>query len=659
MSAVVALLPLSEIVFFCLGSYVWLRGREHPYRVAAALSLGIISGMGILSFLLQVGFLAQRPSMIPFLEVGAIAIILWQTWGQWHHLGDLWKRLVQAWQNNPGLLSLGAIALAYLFLLAVLLPPSSWDATIYHLPRVLLWEQNRSLFLRDFTIPQQAVFPVGSDILFHLFLRVQTDYGLGLFSWLSYVSLLFGTFALARSHFNHAIALTTALTIVCLPEIVYQATATKNDIFLAAVALACVLWANRWLNIQSLESLIGLGLTLCFGVAVKTSFVLFAFFFVPLWLSMVIGQKRLIILLRLLVVHWRRVLLCLIPAGVLSQVWLFWDNYQQFGEWIAPADFAFINQNNDGIVGGIANGIRYGLQSLHFLRPVDEWCHRLLGWRLTSLLQSIYDTIVEPIVGKAGFAEIAIELPFRILWEPREYASWFGPMSVVLIYPAVLWSLVRGKGLARIMAAVSILLAMTMSYELGWSPWKNRFFTLVFTSAGFCVAAFLHQMRPRQWTHAAIRWLSIVILGYACLFNYTKPMIPSSSFPLGQANIWIQSQWSRDRLVYDHMTRGTRIEDMSQALQSAHRVAIVGYDHYFSLMFYNPHLHFTLMPTPVNSAGKRSLADIDDRLAEFDHLICLQHQCEWTTSAVNLELEWNNSGNYGGIPQIYRIAPLE
>ncbi|MEL6222296.1 MAG: hypothetical protein AAFR31_06605 [Cyanobacteria bacterium J06627_8] len=656
MPGIIATLPIIEVAFFCLGVYVWLRTREHPYSVSAALSLGIISGMGILSLLLQVGFLIQLPEVIPMLELGAIAVILRATWGSWHHLDEIRQRTVSLWKTYPLIVSIVAIAFIYLFFQAVLLPPSSWDATIYHLPRVLLWEQNRSLFLRDFTIPQQAVFPVGSDILFHLFLRLQTDYGLGLFSWLSSIAILLSTFALARSHFSQAISLTTALAIACLPEVVYQATATKNDIILAAVSLACVLWAYRWLSIQSFESLAGFGLTLCFGVAVKTSFVLFALFFVPLWLSMVIYQNHLLTLLRMLIRQWRISLPLMIPAFVLSQAWLFWDNYQQFGEWVAPAEFAFINQNNDGLWGGIANVIRYGFQSIHLLNPVDEVWNSALGWRLTSALQSAYETLFDPILGKAGFAEIAKGDSFNIVWQPREYASWFGPVSVFLIYPAVVWALLRGKRLTRTMAAMFVLLVLIISYKIGWSPWKSRFFTLVFTSAGFCVAAFLDRLKPRQWQLKTVCWISVIILGYASLFNYTKPTIPTASFYLAGQNIWIQSNWTRNRLIYDHLSRGQQVEHISQALESAERVAIVGYDHYFSLMFYNPHLNFTLLTTQVNPEDEHSLIEINDKLKDVDHLVCLQRRCSEPDSTIELELLWDNFGTHGHIPQVYRVS---
>lgn len=254
----------------CYSQHIYrVANRPNAYPVAGALALGIVSGLGLLSFLLQIGFLLGRPEWLPFVELAVLLPLVGLQWRRWPIIRDIPHRIMMIGREAPVTLTVLAVALLYLLLQAVLLPPSSWDALTYHLPRVLLWEQNRSLFLRDFIITPQAAFPVGSDILSHLFLRFGTDYGLGLFSWLSYLTILLATYGLARPRVNRHIALTTALIIASLPEVVYQATGTKNDIILAAVAIACVVWADRWLQSPSFEALLGLGLTLCFGVAVK------------------------------------------------------------------------------------------------------------------------------------------------------------------------------------------------------------------------------------------------------------------------------------------------------------------------------------------------------------------------------------------------------
>lgn len=657
MEAIAALIPLIEILAFCLVGFVWLRGSSPPYSVTAALALGIISGLGLLSLLLQVSFLLGNSALSWLLEGVTLVGLVWWTRSRWGGLVELGQRCWQLWCSYPVSLSIFVAALGYLLAQAYLLPPSSWDALVYHLPRVLLWEQNQSLFLRDYSLPHQAVFPVGSDILFHLFLRLRLDYGLGVFSWLSYGVIACGTYAIARPRVSQAVALTSALAIACLPEIVYQATATKNDIIVAAVAVACIVWADRWLQVPTIDALLGLGLTLCFGVAVKTSFVLFAFFFLLLWLVLVIQRGLFFQLLELPMQHWRVVVCCLLPGVVLSQIWLFWDNYQQYGEWLGPAELALRNQNNDGVWGAVANFTRYAFHSLHFLRPVEDASQAIAGQSVIALLQGTYDRLFAPLFGDAGKAAFIAWQPFEVVWEAQEDTSWFGPVSVFLVFPAVTWAVMRGRGLTRMMGILAICLVGALSYKLGWSPWKTRFFTLMFGCTGLCVAMWLHALQVRTgaisvWVLRGWRWVSVAILLYACFYNFTKPMMPSDYY-IGRHPIWFSSNWTRDRTIYSKLYDGRQLEYMSQALASAQNVGIAGYGHYFSLMFHNPSLQFLFFFMDRSTTEAEAVAMVRARLGEIDHLVCFNEQCAATATALGMPVLWQ-SDSEAQLPAVYQ-----
>lgn len=635
MAAVITVIPIVEVALYSLGIFVWLRSQLNPYSVAIALALAMTTSLAMLSFLLQVAFLVRIPELSWGMELLVLGLLFRLNRHQWHRVWDIGQAIKTLWQDMPLSVGILAIASTYLFLQAVLLPPSSWDAMTYHLPRVLLWAQNHSLFLRNFIITPQAAFPVGSDILFHLFLRLRTDYGLGLFSWLSYAILICSTYGLARPRVSRRIACTSTLVVASLPEVVYQATGTKNDIILAAVALACVVWADRALRFPAIVPLIGLGLTLCFGVSVKTSFVLFAFFFMLLWGVLVVQSGKFWTLGRFLVQHWQSVLLALLPALVLSQIWLFWDNYQQFGDWLGPARFAINSRNNDGLFGAVANVVRYSFQSIHLLQPVNDGWQALSGWSLTAGLQLLYDTLFDPMLGEAGRSIIGSERPFEIQWQPQEDTSWFGPLSIVVIVPAIAWCTARGKELARVMAIVAICLVLAISYKVGWSPWKSRFFSVVFASGGLCVAVLLQRFEAKPWLLRGLRLLSICILCYACLYNVQKPLIPSQTFLVKQ-NIWPLSRWTQDRLIYDRLRAGNRVDQFNQMVPSDQSVAILGYDHYFPFMFHSQNLEFVMLLTEKTGAQTLSLGVVENHLLEanIDYVLCLELSCELDTVEV-------------------------
>ncbi|MEL6222933.1 MAG: glycosyltransferase family 39 protein [Cyanobacteria bacterium J06627_8] len=647
---------IAEVLITCAGVFVWLRTCPTQYSMPTAFTLGIISGLGIISLLFQVGFLIRWPEFSLLLELVVVGASSRLIASKWSYLNELCKTIFAVWRETPVLLSVMAIACTYLLLQALLLPPSSWDALTYHLPRVLLWEQNRSLLLREFSLSPQATFPVGSDILFHLFLRIGSDYGLGLFSWLSYLSIMVGTYAIARPRTTHTIALTTSILIAALPEVVYQSTATKNDIILAAVALACVIWADQWLRATSIESLLGLGLTLCFGISVKTTFVLFAFFFLIVWLSLVIQRGYQWNLITVLIKHWPLVVCTLLPALVLSQSWLFLDNYQQFGRFLGPEYFVEINRNNDGLMGGLANATRYSFQSVHLLYPVDKLWEILAGISITSALQSIYEKTFDPLFGELGRSQIDRWMPFELRWRTHENMSWFGPFSTFLIVPATMWCLIWEKELPRRMAIVTLCVFLAISYMVGWSPWKSRFFTLIYGLSGLCVAAFLYHLRCQSLVKdrllQGLRVTSIMILGYACIYNLEKPL----AYQFQQYNpywpeenrediIWTLSDWTTDRLVYERLNSGARLERMSESIPSGQTVAIVGYDSYFSLMAHNRDLRFVLLSTERNSSEEYNLGPVELTLARVDYVMCLGRPCDQDGLSVDLQSIWKLNSN--------------
>lgn len=340
--------------WFCL-----VKGKG--FSTFKAFSLGIVCGLGGLSLILQIEFLIGLPDYAWVLEILAFTIIVWINQGNWKLLNLIPRKLIKSWQKAPLEVSVLGVALTYLLLQVVLLPPSSWDAMTYHLPRVLLWEQNHSLLIRDYSLYLQAVFPVGSDILYHLFLRLRTDYGLGLFSWLFYIVILLGTYELARSKVDRTLAFTSALVIASLPHFVYVSTAIKNDIIIAAVAVACILWMDTWLSTLSIESFLGLGLTLAFGISAKITFLLFIVPFLILFFYLTIKKVKLKPFLRLLADNRKAILLASFPVLIMSQCWLFLDNYHQYGGWFGPDELSYNNQNNDGLAGTAANLIRYSV----------------------------------------------------------------------------------------------------------------------------------------------------------------------------------------------------------------------------------------------------------------------------------------------------------
>ena len=108
-----------DIAFHVLqwGAFSALSMQWAPLRdFGPSLALGMMSGLGLLSLLLQIGFLIEQPQLIPLFELCVFAIIIGVNRKSWRCLDDIRKRLVAAWQITPVTISVVLIALLYLFL---------------------------------------------------------------------------------------------------------------------------------------------------------------------------------------------------------------------------------------------------------------------------------------------------------------------------------------------------------------------------------------------------------------------------------------------------------------------------------------------------------------------------------------------------------------
>src|SRR5262249_13607808 len=143
--------------------------------------------------------------------------------------------------------------------------------------------------------------------------------------------------------------------------------------------------------------------------------------------------------------------------------------------------------------GGIANMIRYFLQNFDFMPPVDTVFIVGGGFPLSEVGDRIYMSIVHPIFGNLGSATCCAA--FRMRWACHEDFAWFGPFGFFLIIPAIIYALFKTGGFLRVVAISLLSFFVITSFALGWTPFNNRYFALLFGLSGALVAVLLQRMR--------------------------------------------------------------------------------------------------------------------------------------------------------------------
>ena len=87
----------------------------------------------------------------------------------------------------------------------------------------------------------QALPSLNILILPHLFLRCQTDWGVGILGFMAYLSISFSTYALSRRYAWPPTAATASIIVLSLPRLVYLSTSPGHEIIPTATALFCLL----------------------------------------------------------------------------------------------------------------------------------------------------------------------------------------------------------------------------------------------------------------------------------------------------------------------------------------------------------------------------------------------------------------------------------
>ena len=166
-------------------------------------------------------------------------------------------------------------------------------------------------------------------------------------------------------------------------------------------------------------------------------------------------------------------------------------------------------------------------------------------------------------------------------WEYHEDFAWFGPFGFFLITPAIIYASFKTGGFLRVVAISLLGFFVVTSFALGWTPFNNRYFALLFGLSGALVAFFLQRMRAGTGSIRAISMLSVFILFYAAAYNTQKPLLTTHwiwrfTSELAEKSIWARTSWGADRLYYGKRHfQDDRLTRFQQLVPVGARVAMV------------------------------------------------------------------------------------
>lgn len=476
----------------------------------------------IISCFFQIGFLSGLSILSPVLALCFALACVIRIWKQRDAVTKDCRELISFIRSEALICALLIPPLAYGFTQVLFLNPSNHDALVYHLPRVFLFIQQDTFFLSAFSRYHQAIFPLAADILFLPFIQLNTLLGPGIFSLTSYLSIGASAYALARRHTSKRVAASVAFLALSLPMPVLQSVSVKNDLLMAAAGASALLLALSSATPKSAFRLFIFVLLCSFGVGCKTTFIAFLpGLAVVLAIQWKLPCKETIHgLLSELRRHWRAAICVAFAVGILSQVWLFIWNTQQYESWSGPEIFTERHQQHDGLKGAAANAARYGLQILQ----AGPWTDRALTHSLgtdpfSEQLNRFYGNFIQPVFKDAG----ANREPFEITWRLHEDWTWFGPFGALIIFVLLPIALIR-KPCAGIELLPAMIYFCILCLMVSWMPWNGRFFTIFFVCLTPAIAVAIQKLHPAG--------LRLILILAACsmlstkVFDFSRPLIP-------------------------------------------------------------------------------------------------------------------------------------
>ena len=271
--------------------------------------------------------------------------------------------------------AIGAV-LAIIAFVALLSPPNSSDAMAYHLPRVLLWAQQRSVhFFATPYLNQIMLQPFAEYLMLQTYILSGGDHFVNLVQWFGCVTSVIGVSLIAKKFgAGPRGQIIAALICVTLPNGILQASGAKNDYVMAGwlVAAAYFLLKN-----ETISDAIFAGLALGLAIGTKATAYLYA---APLIVAIALPSWR----------QWRN-RLAAIATIVLCALTL---NLPQFVRNIglsgSPLGFAgafgderFHWQNETfGWRQTLSNVIRHSTEQVAFRNP--EWNQKLYDWAVAA-----------------------------------------------------------------------------------------------------------------------------------------------------------------------------------------------------------------------------------------------------------------------------------
>lgn len=409
--------------------------------------------------------------------------------------------------------------------------PSTTDSMVYHIPKVMYWIQEKTLFQDVVRNSHDFMAPFGEYVILHLYLITNNDRLLFFSQWLAYVSCTILGVLIVKKFLNNKInEIYVAILAATLPIALLQSSSTQTDLITTLFVLLSTYYAFCFKQTPNLKNSLALGLSLGLGILTKASFVIYII--IPagiILLSIINHRKNPFPLLKLFLLAG--LIILLLQLRFISQNLSLFGSFS--GQPILEEGSGYTNELISPQI-LLSNIIRNSFLNI----PIP-----IFSSNIENLIYAFHQTIGlnanDPRITYSGTS-------FKILpiiYPQEDIAA--NPLHFLLIIIAVIYLIIQRNQPKNLNLKTLFIMSLTsfllFSLILKWQPYHPRLqipFLLITSIASFVILENSPKLKPFL---RSLLLLSVILGFVLVIFNVSRSYVSYSLFYNLVSNYSIQN----------------------------------------------------------------------------------------------------------------------
>lgn len=404
------------------------------------------------------------------------------------------------------------------FIQGVFSAPNTTDSMVYHLPKVLYWVQEKTLYQDVIRNDHDFMAPFAEYLLVHLFLIFNGDRMLFLSQWLAFTASIFLSYLIVKQlDAENRTAKLAALFVATLPIAVMQAASTQTDMITTVMVLFSIYFALIFRKFPNIENSLLLGFAIGLGLLTKATFVLYAIIPFALIISIFLKQNKRYILLGLIIIF----IIGIVQARFIHQNLQLYGNIS--GQRVLAGESGYINELiNPAVI--LSNLIRNIF--LHIPIPIGTsiiqngivGIHNLIGLDLNDPRTTYFDTKFQV---------------YPIIFPQEDIVG--NPVHLGLIFLTGILLILKAKKIKNIDLKIYIYFLTIISFiifsaVLKWQPFHSRLQTPFFILGSISAVSILYGYKRLINSLRFILIISVISAFIMIVLNTSRSFISYQYF---------------------------------------------------------------------------------------------------------------------------------